>query len=157
LLLVIAVAWYSWPRLFPVHHASSEAAVFEVATGVWDWKTSKGFCEDNPHLISFSADQTVMTITSRRPWADTAAADDRIAVYDIMEHTSAYIRGALRGEDRLTDAGKPVVWDLVLTSPDSYAWHRTDWLLGMQTGDIKRCPAGTDTLIKPVAGTGLDR
>src|SRR5262249_33064418 len=102
------------------------------------------------YTVAFTPDRKVMVITSRRPWSDTAAADDRGAVYDISEHTASYIRGHLRDETRTTASGKDVVWDLVLTSADGYAWHRTDWVLGMQTGGIGRCPAGTDSLIAPV-------
>ena len=50
-----------------------------------------------------------MVITSRRPWSDTAAADDRVAVYDISEHTASYIRGHLRDETRTTASGMDVV------------------------------------------------
>ena len=57
----------------------------------------------------FWPDRKVMVITSRRPWSDTAAADDRVAVYDISEHTASYIRGHLRDETRTTASGKDVV------------------------------------------------
>ena len=32
-----------------------------------------------------------------------------------------------------------VVWDLVLTSPDSYRWHRTDWPARGYTPEVVRC------------------
>jgi pimeloyl-ACP methyl ester carboxylesterase len=31
------------------------------------------------------------------------------------------------GETRKTESGDRVVWDLILLSPDSYCWRRTDW------------------------------
>jgi hypothetical protein len=93
----------------PVYRAPSEDAVFDVATGVWDWQSHEGFCKDNPHTVAFTPDRKVMVITSRRPWSDTAAADDRVAVYDISEHTASYIRGHLRDETRTTASGKDVV------------------------------------------------
>lgn len=132
-----------------------DATVFSQATGTWDWSTSEGFCVNNPHTISFSPDHAVMMITSRRPWSDSIADTSRVAIYDISEHTTSYIRGAIRGESRVTPAGEPVVWDLILTSRDSYSWHRTDWLFNAKTGDIKRCPAGTDTLVAPVGDASL--
>ena len=48
-------------------------------------------------------------VSSPRPWSDTAAADVRVAVYDISEHTAFYIRGHLRYETRTTASGKDVV------------------------------------------------
>jgi hypothetical protein len=101
-LLLSAGAWYYWETIFPVYRAPSEDAVFDVATGVWDWQSHEGFCKDNPHTVAFTPDRKVMVITSRRPWSDTAAADDRVAVYDISEHTASYIRGHLRDEARTT-------------------------------------------------------
>src|SRR5438034_11527249 len=65
---------------------------------------------------------------------------DSVAVYDVQAHTQSWIRGAIRGEKRLTADRHPVVWDLVLRSPDRYAWHRTDWVLGGYTAEIARCP-----------------
>jgi hypothetical protein len=70
---------------------------------------TRGFCKDNPHTVAFTPDRKVMVITSRRPWSDTAAADDRVAVCDISEHTASYIRGHLRDESRTTASGKDVV------------------------------------------------
>ncbi len=43
------------------------------------------------------------------------------------------------GETRLTDAGEPVVWDLVLKSEDSFCWDRTDWEQGGCTKNNARC------------------
>ena len=93
----------------PCLRAPSEDAVFDVATGVWDWQSHEGFCKDNPHTVAFTPGRKVMVITGPRPWSDTAAADDRVAVYDISEHTASYIRGHLRDETRTTASGKDVV------------------------------------------------
>lgn len=53
------------------------------------------------------------------------------------------IRGFITDETRKTPDGRLVVWDLVLTSRNSYAWHRTDWAPGSYTAELRRCPAGT--------------
>jgi hypothetical protein len=34
-----------------------------------------------------------------------------------------------------------VVWDLVLTTHDSYHWHRVDWAAIGLTKEVRRCPA----------------
>jgi hypothetical protein len=80
-----------------------------------------------------------MTITSSEPYEGFQGKLDSVAVYDILEHTQGWIRGAIRGETRLTAQGEPAVWDLVLRSPDRYAWHRTDWVRGGLTQEIHRC------------------
>ena len=81
-----------------------------------------------------------MTITSSKPYELEDGTLDSVAVYDIAEHTDSWIRGAIRGETRLTSEGEPVVWELVLRSPNKYAWHRTDWIAGGLTAAIERCP-----------------
>ena len=79
-----------------------------------------------------------MTITS----GDIGAVDP-VTTYDILFTSPSTIRGAIRGEKRMTDDRKPVVWDLVLTSPDEYRWKRTDWQTTpwSYTGRIRRCPS----------------
>lgn len=68
------------------------------------------------------------------------------ATYDLLELKPSRLRGAIRGEKRLTDNGKPVVWDLVMFSPDEYHWQRTDWDPWGYTPAIVRCgAAGRDT------------
>jgi hypothetical protein len=84
-----------------------------------------------------------MSITQWKPWTDDDGVERQVSVYDIEQIAPSRIRGTIRGETRTTDAGVPVVWDLVITSPDSYAWHRTDWSTLSLTDAIRRCPAST--------------
>jgi hypothetical protein len=105
------------------------ADVFDVVAGEWGWLRGGGTCDGNPHTISFSDDRATMTYT------DTSGTWE----YDVLEHEPGRIRGVIRGEDRLTDAGDPVVWDLLLRGPNMYAWHRTDWPALQTTDMIVRC------------------
>lgn len=118
----------------------SDTDIFAVVEGKWAWTTSDSGCAADWHRIAFTSDRGVMTIAASKPYEGADGKLDSIAVYDILSHTQASIRGAIRGETRLTDAGVPVVWDLVLQSPNSYAWHRTDWFRGALTREIERCP-----------------
>ena len=60
-----------------------------------------------------------------------------------IEVIDGTIRGKIRGETRLDDDGVPVVWDLVMTSEDSYRWERADWAALMGgTEEIERCDGG---------------
>jgi len=122
--------------------------VRRVVAGRWDWKRHTKLCADSAHVIAFPGDGKVMTITQQQRWVDSLGTDRTTTTYDVLRATTSTIRGAIRGEDRLTDDGKPVVWDLVLVGPDEYRWHRTDWMSGWgYTGPIVRCegaaPAAT--------------
>ena len=147
-ILCALLAWWR-PWVPKSYSAATPDGIFEVASGVWDWSGGDSACVANPHLISFSADHQVMILTQRRPWTDSSGQEHRVAEYDIQSHSPSQIRGLIRGETRRTVAGLPVVWDLVLTSPNSYAWHRTDWFASGRTKEVKRCPKGTDSLIAP--------
>ena len=121
---------------FPDHDLPSHLV------GRWDWSTRDHQCDDSAHVISFSADRRTMTIAMpRRSAVDTGWT----ATYDILSQSPSRIRGAIRGEDRLTDRGVPVVWDLVMFGPDEYRWHRTDWSSGGYTASIYRCKARDGT------------
>jgi hypothetical protein len=137
LFVVVLLAWWQpWRE----YHVPSDSDIFVLATGVWDWAESETFCETSGHTIRFSADQQLMTITHLD--VDAEGEEWNPAEYDLSEYTTRYVRGQIRGEERLTDAGEPVVWDLVLTSANSYHWYRTDWPRGSSTPEVKRCPVG---------------
>ena len=116
----------------------------EFVIGRWDWARHDPVCSDSTHAITFSEGGRVMRITQQQAWVDSTGRDRTTAVYDLHGTSSSRIRGQIRGEERLTEDGTPVVWDLVLTGPDEYRWHRTDWDRWGFTGRIVRCP-GTVT------------
>lgn len=109
--------------------------VFEVAAGTWGWTTGDDDCARNPHIIEFSADRQAMTLSYPESKGDSISS----WIYDIIEHEPGRIRAAIRGEQRRTDAGVPVVWDLLLRGPNLYVWHRSDWPALASTGLIQRC------------------
>jgi len=105
-------------------------------TGRWDWSNRAHPCGDSAHVITFSPDRRTMTIAMpARPPRDTGWS----ATYDLLSLEPSRLRGAIRGEKRRTKDGKPVVWDLVMTGPDEYRWHRTDWPAYSFTSRIRRC------------------
>jgi hypothetical protein len=114
--------------------------VFALAQGTWAWSTSESTCRTDPQTISFTPDRKGMLITLAHPHPLADGRLDSVAYYDILRVTRNSIRGALRGETRLTADSQPVVWDLVIESPDRFAWHRTDWAPWQQTRDMRRCP-----------------
>jgi hypothetical protein len=137
-LAALAVAGYRWfmRRYGPL----LEPRAFVYLEGRWRSSDTTGACTTDWHEIRFSADHRVMRITSSRPYKRADGRLDSVTVYDIKSHWENGVRGAIRGETRLTKDGRPVVWDLVLRSSDTYVWHRTDWGPGRYTSEVERCP-----------------
>lgn len=136
LLLGMAAIYVHYTRIYEVPEGTD---IFDVVEGTWAWTTADSNCATDPHTITFTSDHSGMLIKSAHPYRWPDGRLDSVAYYDIQAHTRSWIRGAIRGETRLTADGRPVVWDLVLKSPDRYAWHRTDWVAGGYTREIRRC------------------
>jgi hypothetical protein len=117
--------------VFPDHDLPSHLI------GRWDWSTRARPCGDSAELIAFSPDHRTMTISRPAHLADTGWT----ATYDVSIVTPSRVRGAIRGEKRLTENGVPVVWDLVLFKADEYRWHRADWKPWGYTPRMIRCDA----------------
>src|SRR5690349_18055410 len=89
--------------------------VYAVVSGTWNWADRTRGCDDNPFTLSFSPDRETMLLRYARP----PEGGVREVRYELRAVTRSGVRGAITGETRLTPAGEPVVWDLVLTSPDT--------------------------------------
>ncbi|MFL5560733.1 MAG: hypothetical protein ACJ79K_04575 [Gemmatimonadaceae bacterium] len=120
--------------------------IFHVAEGTWGRTVGAKTCTNGPQRISFTADRSMMVIE----YADDSGAV-RKARYELRSVSPTTIRGFIIDETRKTPEGTLVVWDLVLTSRDSFAWHRTDWSPGAYTAEMRRCPAGTPLVQKPAS------
>jgi hypothetical protein len=145
ILTAVLLAWWQpWRTLAEPFEVSGSGDVFSVAAGTWDWEGAEGFCQKDPHTVSFSPDRTLMTLTSREPYTDSSGVVHQVTEYDIQEQSRGRIRALIRGETRKTAQGVPVVWDLVLVDSNTYRWHRTDWPLGGSTKSIRRCLAASE-------------
>jgi hypothetical protein len=114
--------------------------LFDVVPGTWAWTSMPDGCRTDPETISFSPDHTTMTITFNRQFRTATGRLDSIARYVVLSSSPSRLRARIPGERRMTAAGQPVVWDLVLRSKDRFAWHRTDWYWWGFTADLARCP-----------------
>ena len=139
-LLLPVAAFLMWRSITRGYEPPSGTDVFALAQGTWAWTTSDSTCFTDPQRISFTPDHKGMLITLAQPFKQADGTLDSVAYYDILRVTRNSIRGAIRGETRLTADSQPVVWDLVLESPDRFAWHRTDWAQWEHTRDLRRCP-----------------
>ena len=110
-----------------------------VLTGTWGWTEGGPSCAENPHTITFTADQKFMDLTMRDPvtarWGETI----QTVRYRILERTPDYLRTQIIGEKEKAPDGSLVVWDVIGLSPDHYCWHRTDWPPGACTAKMERC------------------
>lgn len=148
--LLAVLGYATWPWTRAEYAAPSQDAFFSIAAGVWDWESDSS-CTTDPQVITFSPGRDLMVITSREKWATDSGDSVRASVYDLSDRSLSRVRGAIRHEDRKTSEGQLVKWDLVLQGPDRFAWHRTDWDSTATTASLRRCPAGTDSLVPPLS------
>lgn len=122
-------------------HASqapaANATFREIAAGPWGFEAEGARCQGNPHTVAFSSDGSEMTMRYSKSLDKNQPTQ---ATYKVLAEGPDYLRMAMLGEDRKTDAGVLVQWDLILLSRDSYCWHRTDWSKGSCTQPASRCP-----------------
>lgn len=115
------------PPLDASRKPSREPLIAQIE-GVWAWTTTNLGCSENPHTLRFSEDNLVMYLTHEHPLPDpkTGVLEGEY-VYDVESVEPDRILMRLRGEDRRTPSGALVEWELVVRSPDTYCWRRTDW------------------------------
>jgi hypothetical protein len=115
------------------------SSVYEILPGTWGWeRRGPRTCEDNPHVISFSEDRTVMILSYAQP-AKTIIGETTTIRYKIVSDNPR-LRMLLEGERRRNPAtDRLVLWDLKMTSPNRYCWRRNDWPPGSCTKSVVRC------------------
>lgn len=128
----------------PLPPTATADAIFAQLEGNWAWSSAKQGCAAGTHRLVVSPDRQQLRIIGAA--AKEGEAPDT-TVYTVIEAGPQVLPWApftvrldMQGEDRRTDAGALVKWDLVLMSRDRYHWHRTDWPEGGITAAIRRCP-----------------
>jgi hypothetical protein len=116
-----------------------EPSIFAALPGTWGWeKNDKSGCGANPHTISFTRDRSFMLLEHAIPFEGASGNKDPVIRYRLLQ-AEPYLRAKIEGETRTTPSGEPIVWEVVMLSPDRYCWHRTDWPEGACTAAIERC------------------
>jgi|SRR5687767_3073480 len=140
--LFTLIGWGMWRLSQPDYEFSNGRSLADNISGRWGWSTKSIPCAaDSGHTIAFSSDGKVMTITQDELSVDDDGRDWTVTTYDVVSTTASRVRGAIRGETRVTDDGRPVVWDLVVIDSNAYVWHRTDWPASGYTARVIRCQA----------------
>jgi hypothetical protein len=111
-------------------------SAMQRSAGEWDWSGDSLTCRRNPHTISFTPDSAFMVLRYRTKVDSTAKLEYR---YRIHRHTDHTITAQIEGEQRRNKAGKPIVWDLILTGPNSYRWREAGGNPQAVTRAIVRC------------------
>jgi hypothetical protein len=106
--------------------------------GRWGW--TRGQCESAPINVSFSDDGALMYHHSSQGLYLGEVLKERIT-YQIYDEGEQILRVIIEGEDRRTDDGLVVAWDLVLIDDSRFCWHRYDWEWPRCTKPLIRCNA----------------
>lgn len=101
--------------------------------GSWGLQEGETSCAENPRTFRFSEDGRWMIVE----WLHTYDADRYMVLYADPGSITTYIEG----EERRTDTGDRVVWQLMMSRPDRYCWRRTDWPSHYCTSDRVICLA----------------
>lgn len=136
--------------LLPAAHVRAQSAasyegppslppVMRKVIGEWDWSGDSLTCKHNPHTLDFTNDSAFMVLRFRRKQDSTSK---QVVRYRILKYTDHTVTGQIEGEQRRTKTGKPMVWDLVLTGPNSYRWRENGGLAQGMTRAIVRCRNG---------------
>jgi hypothetical protein len=91
--------------------------------------------------VRFTPDHAGLILVHPHPAPKIDGRVDSLARYSRLGHTRHSIDVVRRGETDLNADSTPIVWDLMLRSPNTYAWHRSDWRSTAFTHELRRCPS----------------
>lgn len=114
--------------------------VFRIVTGRWTVVGRAGSCDTNTATLRFTPDHADLILVRSIPVREPDGTLDSITRYPVIGHTLHSIQVVRRGETRINADSTPVTWTLVLRSPDTYTWRRSDWPPIMPVPSYRRCP-----------------
>jgi hypothetical protein len=108
----------------------------EFLSGTWGSEYEGSKCSDNPHTLKLSADGQSMVLA----YAKSLNSEPPTRVeYRIIGEGKDFVRTQKLSEKETAADGSLVMWDIVILTPDSYCWHRSDWSDEGCTKPIVRC------------------
>ncbi len=132
-------AYVGYRRLTRVYDVPPGADIFHVVEGKWARTLTGTACDSSFIAIRFTPSRGDMIVIRPHPVKTDSGLFDTVTQYPVLGHTRHSIRVASRGETVMGPDGAPVVWDLMLRSPNSYVWHRSDWISIQSSARFHRC------------------
>jgi len=139
-LALVAISWAGYRRLVRTYDVPNDTNIFQAVEGKWTLSGASGNCDTNWMTVHFTPDHADMLLLRPQSTSQSGGRRDSLSRYPLLGHTRHSIQVVRRGETSLNTDSTPVVWDLILRSPNTYAWHRSDWLPITFTHDLRRCP-----------------
>ena len=147
------VAWTTAPRWaenagtlrsivssFQTHSPAASIDPFEIVPGTWAWDSEEQPCSSGrTQRFVIDEDGRTMQIHHSEPIEDEDGTTRTVTDYVIEGWTPLMLKTFIPNETRLTQAGDPVKWDLVVVGRNRIAWHRADWPAGALTRMLRRC------------------
>lgn len=120
--------------------SARQQSPYETLPGNWGWEGTDE-CATAPAVLRFSSHQERMHIAHTPVREDGTHEPRREANYTVTGRAGNVLSMTMDGEDRKTEQGRLVTWDLVVLDPDTYCWHRSDWRPTACTKTVRRCEA----------------
>lgn len=139
-LLLGGISYAVYHRLARRYDVPNGSDIFRAVEGKWAQSGLRGNCDTNWVTLRFTPNHAELMLAYPHPTLREDGKLDSIFRYPLLGHTRHSLRVVRRNETILNPDSTPVVWELMLRSPNTYAWHRSDWLPVMFTQAFKRCP-----------------
>ena len=110
--------------------------MFNLLDGKWSFGAHD--CQ-NPFVFAVASDKKSIKVTYKIFDKETNKETDKEFTYEVIKADKLKIRAQVENEKRLTDDGKPIIWDFYFFSKDVFRWHRTDWKDNSFTPQATRC------------------
>lgn len=154
LLILICVSVCSISAQQKTLSFANSAKMFELLDGRWSFGAYD--CQ-NPFVFSVASDRKSIRVTYKSLDKKTNKEENKEFTYKVIDADKFRIRAQIEEEKRLTDDGKPVVWDFYFFSRNEFRWHRTDWAANGFTPPAIRCKDDKETAISPTQRQRTER
>ena len=125
---------------------ANSSEIFKLLGGKWSFGSHD--CQ-NPFVFTVASDQKSIKVIYKDFDKQANKEQNKEYSYKVIDADRFRIRAQVEGEKRLTDDGKPVVWDFYFFSHDEFRWHRTDWGNTGFTPPVIRCKEENETAFVP--------
>lgn len=137
-ILLLLVTFPAIGATVNTENEKSNLSARDIVIGVWGWNIKQ--CKNNPASISFKNDGSIMYFdTYKGMYLGDKSKPIKRVEYIITGENKNVLFTSIKGEDRLDKNGRPVSWQLVVKSRDTFCWRRNDWPKNGCTKNLIRC------------------